>query len=349
MNDETAFLRAIRDASNDPTARLVYADWLEERSDPRAELIRIEEEMRRLPVFSDRFWQLKPRRNELRDRADEDWLEAMRYGTDVEPVFRHGVPDGWRERWRLIREFVERWHGRPLGDVGGRRDEIRETEARLGRTLPPSVREWVAFAHDLHAHPGPMIVLRDLYQMKEIYGWPAVSLLSQGEGDYDWTVRHADLGLPDPPVTGFHWLQENRGGAAFIPDGRNPVADRLTSFVLAYALGYMSGRGGGFRVPAPDPAGLIRELEAAFPVRCRFGDTEIFEADNILVWVFPDFGQAGPWLGVELARPMPREAVPAFLWDQARRGRGMRHGMFIPDDIPRAPPVGSNQEEEIPF
>src|SRR5262245_45158822 len=111
MTSEQALLDAIRTTPKDTALRLVYADWLEEHGDMRGELIRAEETMRGLAVFSDRYWQLKARRNELRVLAAPGWLEAMRYGTDVWPLFGHGVPDGWRERWRLIRELVERWHG----------------------------------------------------------------------------------------------------------------------------------------------------------------------------------------------------------------------------------------------
>src|SRR5262245_41684171 len=129
MNEEAGLLAAIGADPKDRAVRLVYADWLDERSDPRGELVRVEEEMRRLPVFSDRFWLLKARRNELRSQAPDDWLEAMGYdGTACPPTFAHGVPDGWRERWRLIREFVERWHRIPLGDVGGRETEVRHAE-----------------------------------------------------------------------------------------------------------------------------------------------------------------------------------------------------------------------------
>ncbi len=39
MTDE-AFLRAILAYPEDDTPRLIYADWLEERGDPRAELLR---------------------------------------------------------------------------------------------------------------------------------------------------------------------------------------------------------------------------------------------------------------------------------------------------------------------
>jgi uncharacterized protein (TIGR02996 family) len=44
--DESAFLRIAFDAPNDSAPRLIYADWLEERNDPRAELIRLADQAR---------------------------------------------------------------------------------------------------------------------------------------------------------------------------------------------------------------------------------------------------------------------------------------------------------------
>jgi uncharacterized protein (TIGR02996 family) len=44
--EEAAFLRAVRSAPDDAAPRLVYADWLEERNDPRAALIRLAEGLR---------------------------------------------------------------------------------------------------------------------------------------------------------------------------------------------------------------------------------------------------------------------------------------------------------------
>lgn len=40
-DDEQALIATIRDDPSDNTARLVYADWLEERNDPRAEYLRL--------------------------------------------------------------------------------------------------------------------------------------------------------------------------------------------------------------------------------------------------------------------------------------------------------------------
>jgi len=45
MTDEDAFLRAIVAHPADRTPRLVYADWLEERSDPRAAYLRLEDDV----------------------------------------------------------------------------------------------------------------------------------------------------------------------------------------------------------------------------------------------------------------------------------------------------------------
>ena len=44
MNEDEAFVTAIRISPGDSANRLVYADWLEERSDPRGELVRLETE-----------------------------------------------------------------------------------------------------------------------------------------------------------------------------------------------------------------------------------------------------------------------------------------------------------------
>lgn len=43
---EEAFLRAIREAPDDPAPRLIFADWLEEQGDPRCEIIRLYAEYR---------------------------------------------------------------------------------------------------------------------------------------------------------------------------------------------------------------------------------------------------------------------------------------------------------------
>lgn len=113
MPSESAFLKEIAARPDDAPLRLVYADWLEERPEPlahlRAETIRAEAEALALPVFSERYWQLKPRRQELRARDDRGWLAAMGYADAYRLSFAHGIPTGWKERWRLTRALTEVW------------------------------------------------------------------------------------------------------------------------------------------------------------------------------------------------------------------------------------------------
>ena len=47
--DEEHFLQAISASPDDNLVRLVYADWLDERGDPRAEFVRLQVELRQLP------------------------------------------------------------------------------------------------------------------------------------------------------------------------------------------------------------------------------------------------------------------------------------------------------------
>jgi len=66
MDEELAMLTRIRLNPGDATAKLVYADWLQERGDPRADLIRIEDELRRMSVFDPGYWSRKQIRNDRR-------------------------------------------------------------------------------------------------------------------------------------------------------------------------------------------------------------------------------------------------------------------------------------------
>ena len=234
MTDEAAFLAAIQAAPHDLAPRLVYADWLDDRGDPRGELIRIEEEMLSLPAFADRYWELKPRRNELRELADPDWRAAFGYGTVARPLFGHGVPDDWKGRWRLIRAAVEHRHGIPMGDVGGRAAEVRAAEDRLGLTLPPSVREWVAFAHDIEqegtegrAWAERPRVIPEPYRLDFAMNGSAVSLAYDSHvEDCGWVVLLEDLGQPDPPVYNLPLF-----GFDSLSHGK-PILSRVTDFVL---------------------------------------------------------------------------------------------------------------------
>ena len=67
MNEEAGFVRAIQENPEDDSLRLVYADWLEERADIRAEYLRLESQLSRVPA----------RLRELCRLIDPGWLRAV--------------------------------------------------------------------------------------------------------------------------------------------------------------------------------------------------------------------------------------------------------------------------------
>jgi uncharacterized protein (TIGR02996 family) len=98
MGDET-FLRAILAAPEDATSRLVYADWLEERGDPRAEVLRLNWNGQRinfldwvqrqgnLDYYLERHAELRPELEAVQsEKTLADRLKAL--GPTVNPEWR---------------------------------------------------------------------------------------------------------------------------------------------------------------------------------------------------------------------------------------------------------------------
>jgi len=76
MFDEDAFLRAIVAAPDDCAPRLVYADWLDERSDPRAEFLRL------ICAWSaSKNQSANPRLDALRQTLDSGWVLTVQFPT----------------------------------------------------------------------------------------------------------------------------------------------------------------------------------------------------------------------------------------------------------------------------
>ncbi|AMV23550.1 hypothetical protein VT84_04010 [Gemmata sp. SH-PL17] len=303
-NDD--FLNAIRAEPHERTLRLVYADWLDEHNDPRGELIRAEEEMRQVPVFADRFWELKPRRNELRTMAGSEWCALMKYGTECEPVFWHGIPDGWRERWRLIREFTERWHCVPMPDVGGRQSEIAEVEARLRRRLPPSVREWISFGRDASGGIDNSFMFGGVFEVEATPNASAISVVDLHQG-HRWGIRQIDGCVPDPPVYFFEW-----------PYGLNVgVPDRLLAQSVTDAIFHMlmtyPARVSQCRFYRPQGVDLLADLERHFPRPTMWSTTRIFETNNAIVTHKELGGEQEAHVSLRVASQASRESLPAFL------------------------------------
>jgi uncharacterized protein (TIGR02996 family) len=98
LSQHEAFLRAIFDAPDDDTPRLVYADFLQENGDEdRAELIRVQCERARLPAEADtdrRRW-LEERNGRLKEEVIP-WDEMMAGAAVMmdRGLWREGLAEG---------------------------------------------------------------------------------------------------------------------------------------------------------------------------------------------------------------------------------------------------------------
>jgi uncharacterized protein (TIGR02996 family) len=92
MSDDAPFLQAVLADPDDDGCRLVYADWLEERGDPRGELIRVQVELARLPAADARRPELQDRERRLLAQHQAAWAEPLR---------------GLVRKWTFRRGFIE--------------------------------------------------------------------------------------------------------------------------------------------------------------------------------------------------------------------------------------------------
>jgi uncharacterized protein (TIGR02996 family) len=78
MSIEDAFLDAIADNPDDEGPRLIYADWLEERGDPRAEYLRLDRQLLVRQADDEGSLALVARFQELHLTIDPDWTWLVR-------------------------------------------------------------------------------------------------------------------------------------------------------------------------------------------------------------------------------------------------------------------------------
>ncbi|HEY7426081.1 MAG TPA: TIGR02996 domain-containing protein [Gemmataceae bacterium] len=79
MTPNDAFLQAILANPEDDTPRLVYADWLDERGDPRGEFIRVQCQMAILSADDERRPPLEQQERRLLERHQDEWLGPLRH------------------------------------------------------------------------------------------------------------------------------------------------------------------------------------------------------------------------------------------------------------------------------
>src|SRR5213595_2225748 len=73
-DDDKGFIRAILDHPEELTTWLAYADWLDDRGDPRAEFLRLTAERRLLAPADARVPEIDARLAVLRTTLDPRWM-----------------------------------------------------------------------------------------------------------------------------------------------------------------------------------------------------------------------------------------------------------------------------------
>lgn len=77
MTDEKALIEALQASPDDDDLRLIYADWLEERADPRADYFRLVAELAARSHQSDGYAALQSQLYELAKNTDQGWREKV--------------------------------------------------------------------------------------------------------------------------------------------------------------------------------------------------------------------------------------------------------------------------------
>jgi uncharacterized protein (TIGR02996 family) len=95
ISEGEALLQAILADPEDDAPRLVYADWLEERGDPRGEFIRLQVQFADPALKGPRRWRLRAQAHRLLTKHEQAWLGPL-----------HGLARRWEFR-RGFADFVE--------------------------------------------------------------------------------------------------------------------------------------------------------------------------------------------------------------------------------------------------
>jgi hypothetical protein len=126
----------------------------------------------------------------------------------------------------LVRRYAERLYGVSLPDIGRVPSHARRLESKLGKRLPPSVIEWMAFIQDLPkaSERATSDLAHYILRVSDMAEHQAITL-NQSYGDRRWGVAYRDLGQDDPPVSSYTFVQGRKEYAIRPSHGRVPVTE----------------------------------------------------------------------------------------------------------------------------
>ncbi|MFK8113561.1 MAG: TIGR02996 domain-containing protein, partial [Rubripirellula sp.] len=98
--DELPFIREILFDVDDPTPRMIYSDWLEERGDIRGEFMRLDQQLYELGLQDPGATEIRKRRTKLILQIDQRWTTLLAQAPieecDLQKEFAFLCPKRWR-------------------------------------------------------------------------------------------------------------------------------------------------------------------------------------------------------------------------------------------------------------
>jgi uncharacterized protein (TIGR02996 family) len=146
MSEDEPFLRAIRATPRDRLVRLVYADWLDERGDPRAEYLRLQARCAELTPGHGDTPAMRQRMAELRASLPADWVALLE---DYAATNHDGVPDRTAQAAAVLNRPVQ------FLDSAGYEMEITAAAVSLWTQAVAYVEsrsKWIGELHDIRYH-----------------------------------------------------------------------------------------------------------------------------------------------------------------------------------------------------
>jgi uncharacterized protein (TIGR02996 family) len=262
MGERQAFFDAITAAPDDDGPRLVFADWLDEHGErERAEFIRVQCELARLPDDDKRAKDLRQRSQELQAEHEADWL---------------GEWSGRLVRWTFRRGFLDEVVVTPGPFLahGGElfRDHAARGVAFVGADGTPVAEDVVPELAGSPHLPGRLRLVFDEHYADD------------GARQRLWACRRLAVGeAREPPTDPERRLAKLVGRVKQRPHSRAAMSALLASpdihFLEALHLGSAHDGPAGLRLLAESPPARLRDLvigsatdpEAVAALRDRFG------------------------------------------------------------------------------